>query len=80
MAMTTNTDLVIYNDLAQTSFLERRQDNLEIFNTASNGAIILDNELIEGISVSVRSTKSAATSKTVTLILTARLKVKNRCG
>lgn len=45
---TVNTDLVIYNDLAQTSFLERRQDNLDVFNTASNGAIVLDNIFIEG--------------------------------
>jgi uncharacterized protein YjdB len=48
MATTTNTDLIIYNDLAQTAFLERRQDNLDMFNTASNGAILIDNELIEG--------------------------------
>ncbi|ELY5803499.1 Ig domain-containing protein [Cronobacter sakazakii] len=45
---TVNSDLVIYDDLAQTAFLERRQDNLEVFNQASNGAIQLDNELIEG--------------------------------
>ncbi|WLS93598.1 Ig domain-containing protein [Gilliamella apis] len=48
MATTINNDLIIYNDLAQTAFLERRQDNLEVFNTASNGAILIDNELIEG--------------------------------
>ncbi|MCW4528913.1 major capsid protein, partial [Proteus mirabilis] len=42
MATTTNNDLVIYNDLAQTAFLERRQDNLAVFNQASNGAIVLD--------------------------------------
>lgn len=45
---TTNADLIIYDDLAQTAFLERRQDNLAIFNAASNGAIILDNEMIDG--------------------------------
>lgn len=45
---TVNTDLIIYDDLAQTAFLERRQDNLAIFNASSNGAILLDNELIEG--------------------------------
>ncbi|THD46641.1 Ig domain-containing protein [Enterobacteriaceae bacterium ML5] len=45
---TINTDMVIYDDLAQTAFLERRQDNLDVFNAASNGAIILDNEMIEG--------------------------------
>ncbi|MCL8323717.1 Ig domain-containing protein [Providencia thailandensis] len=48
MATTTNSDLVIYNDLAQTAFLERRQDNLAVFNQASNGAIVLDNLFIEG--------------------------------
>lgn len=53
MATTTNNDLVIYNDLAQTAFLERRQDNLAVFNQASNGAIVLDNLFIEGTSVSV---------------------------
>lgn len=48
MSTTVNTDLIIYDDLAQTAFLERRQDNLAIFNASSNGAILLDNELIEG--------------------------------
>ncbi|EBX1389364.1 hypothetical protein DQ819_26205, partial [Salmonella enterica subsp. enterica serovar Mikawasima] len=48
MPTTVNNDLIIYNDLAQTAFLERRQDNLDIFNTSSNGAIVLDNMLIEG--------------------------------
>ncbi|MFC0225677.1 major capsid protein [Serratia aquatilis] len=48
MGSTVNNDLIIYNDLAQTAYLERRQDNLEIFNASSNGAIVLDNELIEG--------------------------------
>lgn len=45
---TVNNDLVIYNDLAQTAYLERRQDNLDVFNTSSNGAIVLDNVFIEG--------------------------------
>lgn len=48
MSTTVNSDLIIYDDLAQTAFLERRQDNLAIFNASSNGAILLDNELIEG--------------------------------
>ncbi|HGJ5877024.1 MAG TPA: major capsid protein [Arsenophonus sp.] len=48
MATMVNSDLIIYNDLAQTVFLERRQDNLEVFNQASNGAIVLDNVFIEG--------------------------------
>lgn len=48
MATTVNSDLIIYNDLAQTAYLERRQDNLDVFNASSNGAIVLDNALIEG--------------------------------
>lgn len=48
MTTTVNSDLIIYNDLAQTSYLERRQDNLDVFNASSNGAIVLDNEMIEG--------------------------------
>ena len=43
MSTTVNNDLIIYDDLAQTAFLERRQDNLAIFNASSNGAILLDN-------------------------------------
>lgn len=65
MATTTNSDLVIYNDLAQTAFLERRQDNLAAFNQASNGAIVLDNLFIEGTSVNVLSTKLAVRLNTV---------------
>lgn len=30
MPTTVNSDLIIYDDLAQTAFLERRQDNLAI--------------------------------------------------
>ncbi|PKB90912.1 hypothetical protein A8A01_03125 [Ewingella americana] len=48
MTTTVNSDLIIYNDLAQTAYLERRQDNLDVFNASSNGAIVLDNALIEG--------------------------------
>lgn len=48
MATTVNSDMVIYNRLAQTAYLERLQDNLDVFNTASNGAIIYRNEIIEG--------------------------------
>lgn len=48
MPTTLNSDMKIYNDLAQTAYLERLQDNLQIFNEASNGAIILIDELIEG--------------------------------
>ena len=45
---TVNNDLIIYNDEAQTAYLERIQDNLDVFNASSNGAIVLDNELIQG--------------------------------
>ena len=48
MPTTINSDMKIYNDLAQTAYLERLQDNLQIFNEASNGAITLIDELIEG--------------------------------
>ena len=48
MATTVNSDLIIYNDEAQTAYLERVQDNLDVFNASSNGAMVLDNELIEG--------------------------------
>lgn len=48
MATTVNSDLIIYNDLAQTAYLERLQDVLEIFNQSSGGALVLKNENIEG--------------------------------
>ena len=48
MPTTVNNDLIIYNDEAQTAYLERIQDNLDVFNASSNGAIVLDNELIQG--------------------------------
>lgn len=48
MATTLNSDMIIYNDLAQTAYLERLQDVLEVFNVSSGGALILRNELIEG--------------------------------
>lgn len=48
MATTVNNDLIIYNDLAQTAYLERMQDIIDVFNASSNGAIVLTNELIEG--------------------------------
>lgn len=48
MATTVNSDLIIYNDLAQTAYLERLQDVLEVFNAASGGALVLKNENIEG--------------------------------
>lgn len=48
MAATVNNDMVIYNRLAQTAYLERLQDNLDVFNAASNGAIVYRSEVIEG--------------------------------
>jgi uncharacterized protein YjdB len=48
MSATVNSDLVIYNELAQTAYLERIQDVIRVFNAQSNGAIVLDNKMIEG--------------------------------
>lgn len=48
MATTVNSDLIIYNDQAQTAYLERIQDVIEVFNGASQGTVILDSEAIEG--------------------------------
>lgn len=48
MATTVNSDVVIYNELAQTAYLERLQDNLGLFNKASNNAIVLLDENLEG--------------------------------
>ncbi|CAK7070117.1 MAG: hypothetical protein KER_03080 [Kerstersia gyiorum] len=48
MPTTVNSDLIIYNDLAQTAYLERIQEVIEIFNASSAGALVLRNELIEG--------------------------------
>ena len=48
MTTTVNSDMVIYNNLAQTAYLERIQDNLDVFNAASGGAIVYDSEAIEG--------------------------------
>lgn len=46
--MTTNSNMVIHNALAQTAYFERLQDNLAVFNAGSGGAIILRSEMIEG--------------------------------
>lgn len=48
MATTVNSDMIIYNDQVQTAYLERMQDVLDVFNAASNGALILRNENIQG--------------------------------
>lgn len=48
MATTVNSDFVIYDTLAQTAYLERIQDVLDVFNASSNGAMVLRSEAIEG--------------------------------
>lgn len=48
MTATVNSDVIIYPALMQTGYLERKQDNLDVFNGASAGAILLMNELIQG--------------------------------
>lgn len=45
---TLNSDLIIYNRLAQTAYLERIQDVLNVFNANSQGALVLRTEAIEG--------------------------------
>lgn len=45
---TLNSDMVIYNRLAQTAYLERVQDVLDVFNGSSQGALVLRSEAIEG--------------------------------
>ena len=46
--VTVNTDMVIYDRLMQTAYLERIQDVLEAFNASSAGAMVLRSEAIEG--------------------------------
>jgi uncharacterized protein YjdB len=46
--VTLNSDMVVYNQLSQTAYLERIQDVLDVFNAASQGAIILQSEAVEG--------------------------------
>ena len=48
MANTVNSDFVIYDRQAQTAYLERVQDVLDVFNASSNGAMVLRSEAIEG--------------------------------
>lgn len=45
---TLNSDTVIYNRQAQSAYLERIQDVLDVFNAASRGAVVLRSEAIEG--------------------------------
>ena len=48
MATTVNSDMVIYPALMQTGYLERKQDNLDVFNAQSAGAVVFVNELVQG--------------------------------
>jgi len=48
MAETVNSNVIIYNDLAQTAYLERIQDNVAIFNEASRGTLQFVSEAIVG--------------------------------
>lgn len=45
---TTPRDMVVYNDVAVTTFAEKLQENLDVFNKASQGAIVLDSEMKMG--------------------------------
>lgn len=48
MATTVNSNVIIYDELAQTAYLERVQDNLNVFNDAASGAILLADSNIVG--------------------------------
>jgi len=48
MATTVNSDMIIYNDQVQTAYFEKIQDVLEVFNAASQGAIVLRSEALPG--------------------------------
>jgi uncharacterized protein YjdB len=48
MAETVNSNLVIYDQLVQTAYLERIQDVINVFNAQSQGAVVLRNEAIPG--------------------------------
>jgi len=48
MTDTVNSDVIIYPALMQTGYLERKQDNLDVFNGASANSIILTNEMVQG--------------------------------
>ena len=62
MATTVNNDLIIYNDEAQTAYLERIQDNLDVFNASSNGAMSSDE--IASMSPSAASPPMTSTTRT----------------
>jgi hypothetical protein len=48
MATTVNSDLKIHDQLLQSSYIERLQSVLQIFNEATAGAIVMRSELIQG--------------------------------
>lgn len=48
MATTVNSDMIIHDRLAQTSYLEALQDNLAVFNQGSGGALTIRTEAILG--------------------------------
>lgn len=48
MPTTLNNNTIINNELAQTAYLERTQDVIDVFNAASGGAITIVNENVQG--------------------------------
>lgn len=48
MAEAVNNNLIIYDDQAQTAYLERIQDVIEVFNANSQGALLFRNESVVG--------------------------------
>lgn len=48
MAATVNNDVIIYNELMQTSYLERIQDVIEVFNANANGTMLITSTRFEG--------------------------------
>lgn len=48
MANSLPSDFKVYDDLAQTNYMERIQENIDLFNAQSNGAIVLRSESIVG--------------------------------
>lgn len=87
MATNVNSDFVIYNDTAQTAYLERNMDNLAVFNENSRSAIGLNSELIEGDlklrafykvdgEISYRSVNSTATVAAARIVADEMVSVK----
>ncbi|MCE8020175.1 Ig domain-containing protein [Halomonas sp. MCCC 1A11036] len=48
MATSVTSDFQVYDALSQSAYLERREDVIQVFNAASNGAIVLENQAIQG--------------------------------